>query len=293
MCSDSISSPSSPLQELMRSESACGAELAMTPTLPTHSPSFRILWWDHGLLWTIMLAHMLDSLVRVSRRVDWGPLLPRASWTCQSSSATKETSIQAWRVRYSFISQTRTTTIWELTTNMKAWSPLAWELPPKQKKTRFSTFTINPNNTAVAPNDLPNGERMPCGHTFHFLSLSDSKNVRTGVTPRRETKELLQITHESCPVNKIDDILRKTDAGSPNTTKVHPFVKSQINKPSTWPWRQWHQRVWRPWCHQNHTDNLLPSTRMSWIYCEVCCKIKRSWTNRNLKRFSLNNFKYF
>jgi hypothetical protein len=92
-------------------------------------------------------------------------------------------------------------------------------LPPKQKKTRFSTSTINPNNTAVAPNDLPNGERMPCGHTFHFLSLSDSKNVRTGVTPRRETKGLLRITHESCPVNKIYENLRKTDAGSPTQQK--------------------------------------------------------------------------
>ncbi len=160
--------------------------MTLTSALPTFSPSFRILWWDHGLLWykiTIMLAHMLDSLVRVSRRVDWGPLLPRASWTCHLLLPQK-TCIQAWRYEVE-MPHRRTTTIWELTTNMKAWPPSLESLTPQTKETRFSTPITNPNKTAVAPKDLSSGlkQRMPCGHTFNFLSLSDSNKACTGVIP--------------------------------------------------------------------------------------------------------------
>jgi len=48
----------------------------------------------------------------------------------------------------------------------------------------------------------------------------------------RETKRLLRMTCEFCPVFKMYDISRKTDAGSPNATKVHPFVKGLIIEPS-------------------------------------------------------------
>jgi hypothetical protein len=67
----------------------------------------------------------------------------------------------------------------------------------KQEKARFLTPPTTSNKATLAPKGSPSesiGESLAATRlkiNNHFLSLSGSIQVRTGITPCRETEELL------------------------------------------------------------------------------------------------------
>ncbi len=106
------------------------------------SLSFRF----SGLFKTEKLAHMLDSLVRVSRRVGWKPTYsPSIPCTKYDSSPTADSSNQ---------------------------------LPWKPRKTSYSNLTVDPS--VSIPSSTPLRGDLGCSARFEGLTENDSITLPSG-----------------------------------------------------------------------------------------------------------------
>ena len=238
MCSHSISSPFLLLQERLRSESMCGAEL----TFKNHSshiksPSFRIIF-KFGLCFHNTRTYV--SLLRLCFKTRMlRTFIAKASSTWKRSITTEKTTIEAltckpWTTECSAYQRTKTT--WEMINDMKASSPFTNHMLPHDqwKRTRFLTPPTSPNMTIFASKGLPSEniyDEYPCGsHVWKYSSvfLAVKKSARVSLfesRPQGSQQQLLRITHEFWPAFMLWKHSTKTDAGSPIWSKCTHLLK--------------------------------------------------------------------
>ncbi len=158
-----------------------------------------------------MLAHMLDSLVRVSRRVDWGPLLPWASWTCHLLLSRERPCIRAWRVSLLFVLHSQTHNN-HLRTDSKheGVTPLAWKFDPPNEWYPFLHTHHQPKHDNCCPRRSLKcliRESLAATRLQYISSVFPTVRMPAQVSSLcRETMRLLRITCEFCPVFKIYEI---------------------------------------------------------------------------------------
>ncbi len=122
-----------------------------------------------------------------SRRVDWGPLLPWASWTCHLLLSRERPCIRAWRVSLLFVLHSQTHNN-HLRTDSKheGVTPLAWKFDPPNEWYPFLHIHHQSKHDNCCPRRSPKcliRESLAATRLIYFLSLSDSKNACTGVIP--------------------------------------------------------------------------------------------------------------
>lgn len=314
MCSHSISSPFLLFQERLRSESMCGAEFQKKKNLnffPHYYLHFALLFKKNGLCFHNTRTYV--SLLRLCYKTRMlRTFFAKSILNMRNSITTRKTkhwSIDVWTENEipTHQNEQRSSENQPMTWRRES-SSLPTQLPRSTKKrTPFLHIIDQPkhDNLCLQRSSKWNIWWIPllaaCLIKF-FLSLSDSKKVCMGIIEQNQNlKDLdvnyFEITHEFWPAFMLWKHWIKTDAGSLSnqSAPISLKLKKDIQRHNLHQQTKKFPTLFIKEMKIIDWTSLFQRKMMNWIDQWECVSItnKGKRTNRILKMFPLNNFKYF